>query len=86
MIPMNVFSLCKFYGISYYYFIYSGIRFDITRVEKLANLKDKLLEMMNDRGKIASCLLSRLSKITNSEHTRQFELVKDPNSNRANDL
>ena len=35
----------------------------------LANMNDKLLEKWNDRGIIASYLLSRLCKITNSEHT-----------------
>ena len=38
---------------------------------------------MNDRGIIASNLLSRLSKITNTENTSQFKLVEDPNSNRV---
>ena len=41
---------------------------------------------MNDRGKIASYLLSPLSKITNLENTSQFKLVKDFYSNRVNDL
>ena len=37
---------------------------------------------MNDRGILASYLLSPLCKITNSENTTQFKLVKDSNSNR----
>ena len=41
---------------------------------------------MNDRGKLASHLLSPLSKIINPQHTSQFNLVKDPDSNRVNDL
>ena len=41
---------------------------------------------MNDRGKLASYLMSPLSKITNPENTSQFKLVKDHNSNRVNDL
>ena len=41
---------------------------------------------MKDRGIIASYLMSTLSKITNSEHTSQFKLVKDPDSNRVNYL
>ena len=41
---------------------------------------------MYDRGKIASCLMSLLAKITTPEHTIQFKLVKDPDSNRVNDL
>ena len=41
---------------------------------------------MNDKGIIASYLLSPLSKITNPENTSQFTLMKDSNSNRVNDL
>ena len=52
----------------------------------LENLNDKLLEIMNDRGILASYLMSPLSKITNPENTTQFKLVKDHNSNRVNDL
>ena len=52
----------------------------------IENLNNKLLEIMNDRGILASYLMSPLSKITNPENTSQFRLVKDPNSNRVNDL
>ena len=41
---------------------------------------------MNDRGILASYLMCLLSKITNPENTSQFKLVKDPSSNRVNDL
>ena len=41
---------------------------------------------MNDRGIIASYLLSPLAKITNLENSTQFILVKDSNSNRVNNL
>ena len=41
---------------------------------------------MNDRGILASYLMSPLSKITNPENTSQFKLVEDPSSNRVNDL
>ena len=41
---------------------------------------------MNDRGILATCLMSPLSKITNPGNTTQFKLVKKPNSNRVNDL
>ena len=41
---------------------------------------------MNDRGILATYLMSPLSKITNPENTSQFKLVKDPSSNRVNDL
>ena len=52
----------------------------------LENLNDKLLEIMNDKGIIATYSLSPLSKITNPENTSQFKLVNDPNSNRVIDL
>ena len=52
----------------------------------LENLNNKLLEIMNDRGILASYLMSPLSKITNPENTTQFKLEKDPSSNRVNDL
>ena len=52
----------------------------------LDNLNNKLLEIMNDRGILATYLMSPLSKITNPENTTQFKLVKDANSNRVNDL
>ena len=52
----------------------------------LENLNNKLLEILNDRGLLASYLMSPLSKITNPENTSQFKLVKDSSSNRVNDL
>ena len=54
--------------------------------EAIENLNNKLLEIMNDRGILASYLMSPLSRITNPENKSQFKLVKDPNSNRVNDL
>ena len=54
--------------------------------QALEKLNNKLLEIMNDRGILASYLMSLLSKITNPENTSQFKLVKDHNSNRVNDL
>ena len=55
------------------------------RKKALPKLNDKLLEIFNDRGTIANCLFSPLSKISNPENTSQFELVKDPNSISVND-
>ena len=52
----------------------------------LENLNNKLLEIMNDRGILATYLMSPLSKITKPENTTQFKLVKDSNSNRVSDL
>ena len=50
------------------------------------NLKNKLLELMDDTGIIASYLLPPQSKITNPEFTSQIKLLKDSSSNRVNDL
>ena len=54
--------------------------------QAIENLDNKILEIMNDRGLIASYLLSPVAKIFNPENTTQFKLVKDSSSNRANDL
>ena len=58
----------------------------INNNEALENLNDKFLEIMNDRGILASYLLSLLSTISDTENTCQFNLVKFSNSNRVNDL
>ena len=58
----------------------------ITNNKAIENLNNKLLEIMNDRGILATYLMSPLSKITNPENTSQFKLEKDHNSNRVNDL
>ena len=50
------------------------------------NINNNLLEIMNDRGILATYLMSPLSRITNPEHASQFKLVEDPSSNRVNDL
>ena len=52
----------------------------------IENLNDKLLEILNDRGLLASYLMSPLSKSTNPEKSTQFKLVKDSSSNRIKDL
>ena len=49
-------------------------------------LNNKLLEIMNYSGIIASSLLSPLSKINNRDQTSQFNLVEDSNSKSVNDL
>ena len=58
----------------------------IKNIQAIENLNNKLLEIMNDRGILATYLMSPVSKITNPENTTQFKLVKDHNSNRVNDL
>ena len=54
--------------------------------QAIENLNKKLLEIMNDRGILATYLMSPLPRITNPGNTTQFKLVKDPNSIRVNDL
>ena len=54
--------------------------------QAIENLNNKLLEIMNDRGILATCLMSLLSKTTNPENASQFKLVKDSNLIRVNDL
>ena len=54
--------------------------------QAIENLNNKLREIMNDRGILASSLLSPLSKITNPENTSHFKLIKDFTSNRVIDL
>ena len=51
----------------------------------LAKINNKLSEILNDRGALASYLLTLLSTSTNTEHTCQFKPVKDLISNRVND-
>ena len=45
--------------------------------QAIENLNNKLLEIMNDRGILASYLMSPLSEIINPENASQFKLVKD---------
>ena len=52
----------------------------------IENINNNLLEIMNDRGILATYLMSPLSRITNPENTSQFKLVKDSSTNRVNDL
>ena len=54
--------------------------------QAIENLNNNFLEIMNDRGLLASRLLSFLSKITNLDNTSLIKLIKDSNSNRVNDL
>ena len=58
----------------------------INNNKALENLNEKILEIMNDRGILATYLMSPLSKITNPENSTQFKLIKDSTSNRVNDL
>ena len=44
--------------------------------QAIDNLNNKLLEIMNDRGILATFLMSPLSKNNNPENSSQFKLVK----------
>ena len=52
-------------------------------LEKLDNI---ILDLKNDRGILATYLMSPLYKITNPENTIQIKLVKDSSSNGVSDL
>ena len=54
--------------------------------QALEILNNKLPEAMNDRGQLATNLMSPLSKITNPENSSHFKLVKYCSSIRVNDL
>ena len=54
--------------------------------EAIEKLNDKFLEILRDRGIVASYLLPPLSKNTNLEKTNQYKLGKYPSSNGVNDL
>ena len=54
--------------------------------QAIENINNNLLEIKNDRGILATYLMSPLSRITNPENSSQFKLVKGSSSNRVNDL
>ena len=54
--------------------------------QAIEDLENKFFEIMNNRGIIASYLLSPLAKIFNPENTTQFKLINDSTSDRVNDL
>ena len=58
----------------------------INNNKAISDLYEKILELMTDRGIIASYLMFPLSKIINPENSTQFKLVDDSTSNRVNDL
>ena len=58
----------------------------INNNKAISDLNENILELMNDRGIIASYLMFPLSKIINPENSTQFKLVNDSTSNRVNDL
>ena len=60
--------------------------FSFKNIQASENLNNKLLEIMNARGILATYLMSPLSKITNPENTTQINLLKYSSSNSVIDL
>ena len=58
----------------------------INNNEALEKLTEEVLGETNDRGIIATYLFSPPYEFTNPEHTSQYKLIKDPDSNRVNVL
>ena len=52
----------------------------------IENLKEKILELMNDKGMIAPFLASSLVEVFKFDNKSQFRLRKDPNSTKINDF
>ena len=52
----------------------------------ISNINDKFLELLIDRGTLASHLLSLLLKITNLEYGSKLKLIEKLVSERVNDL
>ena len=53
----------------------------MTNNKAIENINNKLLEILNDRGILATYLMSPLSKITNPENSSPVKLVKDSSWN-----
>ena len=54
--------------------------------QAISDLKEKILELMNDEGMIAPYLASSLVNLCKPENKSQFRLRKDPNSTKMNDF
>ena len=58
----------------------------INNNKAIENLKEKILELMNEQGMIASYLVSSLVEVFKKDNKSQFRLRKDPNSFKLNDF
>ena len=58
----------------------------INNNKAIENLKEKILELMNEQGMIASYLVSSLVEVFKKDNKSQFRLRKDPNSTKLNDF
>ena len=52
----------------------------------ISDLKEEILELMNDKGMIAPYLASSLVEVFKSDNKSQFRLRKDPDSTKMNDF
>ena len=58
----------------------------INNNKSIENLNEKILELMNEQGMIASYLVSSLVEVFKKDNKSQFRLRKDPNSTKLNDF
>ena len=58
----------------------------INNNKAIQNLKEKFLELMNDKGSIAPYLTTSLVEVFKKDNKNQFRLRKDPNSTKMNDF
>ena len=58
----------------------------INNNKAIENLNEKILELMNDKGMIASVLASSLVEVFKFDNKSQFRLKNDPNSTKINDF
>ena len=58
----------------------------INNNKAIENLNEKILELMNEQGMIASYLVSSLVGVFKKDNKSQFRLRKDPNSTKLNDF
>ena len=58
----------------------------INNNKAIENLNEKILELMNDNGMIASYLALPLVEVFRKDNKSQFRIRKDPNSTKLNDF
>ena len=58
----------------------------INNNKAIENLNEKILELMDEKGMIASYLASSLVEVFKKDNKSQFGLRKDPNSTKLNDF
>ena len=58
----------------------------INNNKAIENLNEKILELMNDKGLIASYLTTSLVEVFKKDNKSQFRLRKDPNSTKMKDF